>query len=87
MKLKVMKFGGTSLANDDTITHAIKKIMKQVQDGYRVLVVVSAMGREGACYATDTLLQLTKLKGVVEFAAPSSLPNDGKVITDEREYE
>ena len=36
---------------------------------------------------TDTLLQLTKLKGVVEFAAPGSLPNDGKVITDEREYE
>jgi len=26
------------------------------------------------------------LKGAVEFAAPGSLPNDGKVIVDERSY-
>jgi phenylacetate-CoA ligase len=27
---------------------------------------------------------VTKLKGAVTFAAPGSLPNDGKVIADER---
>ncbi len=79
MKLKVMKFGGTSLANDDTITHAIKKIMKQVQDGYRVLVVVSAMGREGACYATDTLLQL--LQGKVSVQERDRLMSVGETIS------
>ena len=37
--------------------------------------------------AVSTSLQaLTKLKGAVEFAAPDSLPNDGKVIVDERTY-
>ncbi len=35
----------------------------------------------------ETLLAVTKLKGSVEFAAPNSLPNDGKVIADERPYE
>jgi phenylacetate-CoA ligase len=32
----------------------------------------------------DTLQAMTKLKGVVTLVAPGSLPNDGKVIADER---
>ncbi|HEV2604225.1 MAG TPA: AMP-binding protein [Microvirga sp.] len=32
----------------------------------------------------ETLQGVTKLKGAVEFVAPGSLPNDGKVIADER---
>ena len=32
----------------------------------------------------SSLQTITKLKGKVEFAAPGSLPNDGKVISDER---
>jgi len=32
----------------------------------------------------DTLQAMTKLKGVVKLVAPESLPNDGKVIVDER---
>ncbi|MGA7327502.1 MAG: AMP-binding protein [Rhodomicrobium sp.] len=35
----------------------------------------------------ETLLAVTKLKGSVEFAAPNSLPNDGKIIVDERPYD
>ena len=31
-----------------------------------------------------TLQMVTKLKGQVQLAAPGSLPNDGKVISDER---
>ena len=30
--------------------------------------------------------RVTKLKGEVEIVAPGSLPNDGKVIADERTY-
>jgi phenylacetate-CoA ligase len=34
----------------------------------------------------QTLQSLTKLKGEVELVAPGSLPNDGKVIADDRSY-
>ena len=34
----------------------------------------------------ETLQALTKLKGAVELVAPGSLPNDGKMIADERSY-
>ena len=34
----------------------------------------------------ETLQAVTKLKGEVEIVAPGSLPNDGKVIADERTY-
>jgi phenylacetate-CoA ligase len=34
-----------------------------------------------------TLLGVTKLKGAVDFVAPGSLPNDGKVIADERDVQ
>jgi phenylacetate-CoA ligase len=30
------------------------------------------------------LQEVTKLKGAVELVAPGSLPNDGKIIADER---
>jgi phenylacetate-CoA ligase len=35
----------------------------------------------------ETLQAVTKLKGEVEIVAPGSLPNDGKVIADERTYD
>jgi phenylacetate-CoA ligase len=35
----------------------------------------------------DSIRDITKLRGEVAFAAPGSLPNDGKVIADERKYE
>ena len=31
-----------------------------------------------------TLQSVTKLKGAIKFVAPGELPNDGKVIADER---
>jgi phenylacetate-CoA ligase len=34
----------------------------------------------------DTLQALTKLKGDVQLVAPGALPNDGKIIADERTY-
>jgi phenylacetate-CoA ligase len=32
----------------------------------------------------DALQSVTKLKGAVKLVAPGTLPNDGKVIADER---
>jgi phenylacetate-CoA ligase len=34
-----------------------------------------------------TLQSVTKLKGTIAFVAPGSLPNDGRVIVDERTYD
>ncbi|KIF80160.1 phenylacetate--CoA ligase family protein [Noviherbaspirillum autotrophicum] len=36
---------------------------------------------------TDTIRDITKLRGDVKLVAPGSLPNDGKVIEDTRRYE
>jgi phenylacetate-CoA ligase len=35
----------------------------------------------------DSIRDVTKLRGEVAFVAPGSLPNDGKVIADDRKYE
>lgn len=58
MKVIVQKFGGTSLKSEDGRLRAVNHIKEAVSDGYKVVVVVSAMGRKGDPYATDTLLGL-----------------------------
>ncbi|WP_332630627.1 aspartate kinase [Halalkalibacter flavus] len=58
MKIIVQKFGGTSVRDDKSRSLAANHVKKAVEDGYKVIVVVSAMGREGEPYATDTLLGL-----------------------------
>ncbi|WP_368504096.1 aspartate kinase [Alkalihalophilus sp. As8PL] len=58
MKIIVQKFGGTSVRDEEVRKKAAQHVLKSVQDGYKVIVVVSAMGRSGEPYATDTLLQL-----------------------------
>lgn len=58
MKIIIQKFGGTSLKDDDGRKRAIEHIRKAVANDYKVVVVVSAMGRRGDPYATDTLLDL-----------------------------
>jgi aspartate kinase len=56
MRIIVQKFGGTSLSTDHARKHAIDHIRQALSDNYVVVVVVSAMGRKGEPYATDTLL-------------------------------
>lgn len=58
MNIIVQKFGGTSVRDEESRAHARKHIEKAVKEGYKVVVVVSAMGRKGEPYATDTLLSL-----------------------------
>lgn len=56
MRILIQKFGGTSLATPEARAHVVKQIINALQDGFKLVVVVSAMGRKGDPYATDTLL-------------------------------
>ena len=67
----VMKFGGTSVQNKESRRHVIKHIRRNVESGKKVVAVVSAMGRKGDPYATDTLISL--LKDVGEPVNPAEL--------------
>jgi aspartate kinase len=58
MKIIVQKFGGTSVRDEKSRDHAQNQIKKALAENYKVVVVVSAMGRKGDPYATDTLLSL-----------------------------
>ena len=60
MRILIQKFGGTSVATDEARACAAKKVSLAREAGYLPVVVVSAMGRNGAPYATDTLLRLVK---------------------------
>lgn len=69
MRILVQKFGGTSVARPDLREKAAQKVRDALDDGLSACVVVSAMGRTGDPYATDTLLGL--------------LPTDARATGDE----
>lgn len=58
MKLLVQKFGGTSVATRESRELVCEKIQTALKEGWSVVAVISAMGRKGEPYATDTLLEL-----------------------------
>lgn len=58
MKIIVQKYGGTSVRDEESRLFAKGHIENAIKEGYKVVVVVSAMGRKGDPYATDTLLSL-----------------------------
>ncbi|EAC7122327.1 aspartate kinase [Listeria monocytogenes] len=62
MKIIVQKFGGTSVQNEKSRLMAFNHIKQVLKEGYKVVVVVSAIGRYGDPYATDTLLELIGAK-------------------------
>ncbi len=49
-------------------------------------VQIEAAGGDAAAFAAS-VAETLKLKGTVEIVAPGSLPNDGKVIDDQRSYD
>lgn len=53
-----MKFGGTSVATPEGRSAIADRVSAALEQGKAPVVVVSAMGRKGAPYATDTLLSL-----------------------------
>ncbi len=58
MRIKVMKFGGTSVATAEARMQSAMRVISAKDQGFRPVVVVSAIGRKGAPYATDTLINL-----------------------------
>lgn len=59
-KILVQKFGGTSVDRDTHRRMAARKVIAAREAGFEPVVVVSAIGRAGAPYATDTLVQELK---------------------------
>lgn len=57
MRLIVQKFGGSSLATPELRDQVVQHILSAKAEGCSPVVVVSAMGRKGDPYATDTLLE------------------------------
>ena len=70
MKIIIQKFGGTSVSTEERRSKVIEKVKAAIKDGYSPVVVVSAIGRIGEPYATDTLLSLIgeKFKNVNRLA-------------------
>jgi phenylacetate-CoA ligase len=54
------------------------------QDAMVLIAECAAPSDALAARVAETLQATTKLRGTVELVAPGSLPNDGKVIADER---
>jgi len=63
MGIIVQKFGGTSVATPEFRQKVIQKVVEGMAL-HDVVVVVSAMGRRGDPYATDTLISLLQQAGV-----------------------
>jgi aspartate kinase len=59
-KIHIMKFGGTSVATAEARMTAAMKVISAKEKGIQPVVVVSAIGRRGMPYATDTFINLLR---------------------------
>ena len=53
-----MKFGGTCLSTEADRRKSVDLCLRELKSYRRIVIVVSAMGRKGDPYSTDTLLEL-----------------------------
>jgi len=60
MRIKVMKFGGTSVGKPESRMISAMRVISAKEQGFKPVVVVSAIGRKGAPYATDTLINVLR---------------------------
>ncbi|BDR66924.1 aspartokinase [Clostridium tetani] len=81
MKIIVQKFGGTSVSTKERRQRVVEKIIKAKNAGYSPVVVVSAMGRKGEPYATDTLLSLVSNELKKNNLAIDLLMSCGEIIS------
>ena len=81
MGIVVQKFGGTSVSTPENREHCMRHIKRAVYDGNGVVVVVSAMGRLGDPYATDTLLALIGEDGIISKREKDMLLSTGEMLT------
>lgn len=82
MKIVIQKFGGTSVATPETRSQVVDKIVQVKASAESPVVVVSAIGRVGAPYATDTLLNfVTETAGELEAREYDMLLSCGEIIS------
>lgn len=82
MGIVVQKFGGTSLRNLSNQSEFLNLVKKEVQIGSKLVVVVSAMGRSGDPYATDTLIsQLEKISTSINPKKKDLIMSVGETIS------
>lgn len=71
----------------DEIKRARLTVSRDGETDTMTLAVESGLNEDGfAVRVAQTLRDVTRLKGVIQIVDPGSLPNDGKVISDERNY-
>lgn len=80
MGIIVQKFGGTSVATPEGREHLVQKVTKAAENA-SVVVVVSAMGRCPAPYATDTLLGLVPCEGSADARELDAIAACGEIIS------
>ena len=82
MRIVVQKFGGTSVASELGWSRLADKVREAQQQGMHPVVVVSAMGRYPAPYATDSLLALiAPYSGCVDLQERDMLMACGEIIS------
>lgn len=63
MSIVVQKYGGTSVSTEDSRNKIAQNAISLKESGKLPVIVVSAIGRKGAPYATDTLIELFNKEG------------------------
>ncbi|MEW5865530.1 MAG: aspartate kinase [Bacillota bacterium] len=82
MRILVQKFGGTSVATPAQRAKVASKVLEAKSRGYSPVVVVSAMGRMGEPYATDTLIELIRnIHREVDWREQDLLLSCGEIIS------
>lgn len=82
MGLIIQKFGGTSVAAENTRRSLLNHVRQARQEGHDVVLVVSAMGRKGEPYATDTISALMESIGAnVDPVKKDLLLSCGEIIS------
>src|SRR6056297_1531236 len=82
MEKVVQKFGGTSLDTSEKRLNVARRIKKTKNEGFFPIVVVSAIGRKGKPYATDTLIDFAcEIKRGLEPRSKDLLMSCGEIIS------
>jgi aspartate kinase len=82
MHLFIQKYGGTSLKDIPSRNNLVNNVKKCIEKGNHLVVVVSAIGREGDPYATDTLIkELEKINPTIEPKKKDLIMSCGEIIS------
>lgn len=82
MAIVVQKFGGSSLRDLNSNSMILSHIKDCISEGYYPVIVVSAIGREGDPYATDTLIkQLEKISSEIDPKKKDLIMSCGETIS------